>query len=208
MLLTEPMNCRVVVSEGRLEGASGHYVKKLNDLEGLYEDEAAFRALAASRGDEVVYEVTDYRQSNRPGDMIVGVTRMSPGLVGREYFLTRGHIHAKADRPEIYYGESGEGLMLLESPAGDVRIMPIGPRTMCYVPPFWIHRSVNTGKTDLVMTFAYPSDSGQDYDIIARSGGMRTRIVAGKDGGWEAVDNPAWRPRDPAVVEGLMRYNA
>ena len=27
--------------------------------------------------------------------------------------MTRGHIHAKANRPETYYGESGEGLMLL-----------------------------------------------------------------------------------------------
>jgi glucose-6-phosphate isomerase len=41
-------------------------------------------------GHEVVYEVTDFKPSVNAGDMIVGVTRMRPGKVGREYFLARG----------------------------------------------------------------------------------------------------------------------
>ena len=45
------------------------------------------------------------------------------------------------------------------------------------------------------MTFAYPADSGQDYDIIAQSGGMRHRIVDDGRGGWRAVDNPSYRVR-------------
>jgi len=43
---------------------------------------------------------------------------MEPGRIGNEFFMTRGHIHAKGNRPETYYGESGKGLMLLESPEG------------------------------------------------------------------------------------------
>ena len=128
-------------------------------------------------GDEIVYEVTDYKPSADAGDMIIGVTRMRPGKVGREYFLTRGHIHANANRPEMYYGESGRGLMLLESPEGEIRTVEIGPRALCYVPPYWIHRSVNTGRDELVMTFAYPADSGQDYAIIEEAGGMKSRVV-------------------------------
>ena len=61
--------------------------------------------------------------------------------------------------------------MLLQSPEGEIRIVEIGPRIVCYVPPFWIHRSVNIGRDDLVMTFAYPADAGQDYGIIAASAG-------------------------------------
>jgi glucose-6-phosphate isomerase len=104
----------------------------------------------------------------------------------------------------MYYGEAGHGLMLLESPAGDVRIVEIRPRTMCYVPPYWIHRSVNVGPDDLVMTFAYPADSGQDYDIIARAGGMRSRIVDDGKGGWTAIDNASYRFRDEALVSSIM----
>ena len=54
---------------------------------------------------------------------------MSPGKVGDEYFMTRGHIHKQADRPEIYYGQKGSGLMLMESPEGEVRIVAIEPLT-------------------------------------------------------------------------------
>ena len=51
---------------------------------------------------------------------------------------------------------------------------------------------------------ANPADSGQDYDIIARAGGMRQRIVADGAKGWRAVDNAAYRPRDAAEVERVF----
>jgi glucose-6-phosphate isomerase len=203
MKLREPGVFQVDAAKGELVGAASRYVKTLADLEGLYEDEAAFKILKESLGSEVVYEVTDFKPSLDPGDMIVGVTRMRPGRVGREYFFTRGHIHAKANRPEMYYGESGRGVMLLESPDGEVRAVEIGARTLCYVPPFWIHRSVNVGDDDLVMTFAYPADSGQDYAIIEEAGGMRSRVVA--DGsGWTLVDNSGYRERPAERIARLL----
>lgn len=204
MALFEPGVGRVDIANGRLEGATNRYVKTFRDLEGLYEDEAAMAALLADRGEAIAYEVTDYKPSANAGDMIIGVTRMEPGKVGREYFLTRGHIHARPNRPEMYYGESGLGVMLLESPDGQVRTVEIGPKTMCYVPPFWIHRSVNVGAEPLVMTFAYPADSGQDYDIIAKAGGMRSRIVDDGAGGWMAVDNRDYKLRPASLVDSIM----
>ncbi len=203
MRLQEPVSCTVVVGTGELAGGSGRYEKRLSDLAGIYADETAFQTLL-QKGDSVVYAVEDLKPSANAGDMIFGVTRMSPGKVGTEYFVTRGHIHARANRPEIYYGESGVGLMLLESPEGESRVVEIGPRQVCYVPPYWIHRSVNVGTADLVMTFAYPADSGQDYEIIAKSGGMRQHIVDDGRGGWQAVDNPAYRPRSAADVERVF----
>ncbi|WP_182086501.1 glucose-6-phosphate isomerase [Aureimonas sp. ME7] len=202
--MREPGVFTVDIERGELRGAATRYRKTLGDLAGLYEDDAAFETRLAELGPEaVMYEVTDHKPSADAGDMIIGVTRMAPGRIGREFFLTRGHIHARADRPEMYYGEAGTGLMLLESPEGEVRIVEMRPRTLCYVPPFWIHRSVNVGADDLVMTFAYPADAGQDYDIIARSGGMRQRIVDDGQGGWQAVDNPAWTPRSAEAIAAL-----
>ena len=204
MTMLEPGVGYVDIASGRLKGATNRYVKTFRDLEGLYADAEAFVAILARRGDEVAYEVTDYKPSANAGDMIIGVTRMEPGRVGDEYYMTRGHIHARPNRPEMYYGESGLGVMLLESPAGEVRTVEIGPRTMCYVPPFWIHRSVNVGIEPLVMTFAYPADSGQDYDIIAKAGGMKSRIVDDGQGGWKAIDNAAYRVRPKALVDDIM----
>lgn len=205
MQFMEPKACTVDVEGGLLRQANGHYIKTFSDLRGLYADEGAFEAILAQRSEETAYEVTSFHPgSSSSGDMIFGITRMEPGLVGEEFFLTRGHIHARANRPEVYYGQKGHGLMLLESPAGDVRICEIGPQTICYVPPFWIHRSVNTGEEDLVMMFSYPADSGQDYGIIERSGGMRTRIMTDGKGGWREASNPNYTPRSSEVIEQII----
>lgn len=199
----EPVGCDVDLATGAITNATGSYQKRFSDLAGLYADAAAFSAMRAEWGTRVVYEVSEFRPSDRLGDIVFGVTRMLPGKVGDEYFMTRGHIHRRADRPEIYYGQKGSGLMLMESPEGETRIVEIAPLTCCYVPPFWIHRSVNTGAEDFVMLFCYPADSGQDYDIIARSGGMRTRIVANGGSGWKAVENPGWKSRDQAALDAV-----
>ncbi len=207
-MLTEPASCHVDLAAGTMGGAGGRYQKRLSDLAGLYLDADAHRDLVTRTGDAVVYDVADFRPSAAAGDMIFGLTRMSPGLVGEEFFLTRGHIHAKADRPEIYYGQAGQGLMQLESPEGETRIVEIGPQTICYVPPFWIHRSINTGEGDFVMMFAYPADAGQDYGIIERSGGMRHRVLRGEGGGWRLAENAAYRPRTRGDVQALIEAAA
>lgn len=191
----EPVAFQVDPAAGLMAGTGSHYRKQLRDLAGLYADAAAFERLVAARGDEVVYEVTDHRPSDRAGDLITGVTRMSPGRVGDEFFMTRGHIHARADRPELYYGLAGRGVMLMESPDGQTRTLEVLPHVACYVPPYWIHRSVNVGDADLVMLFCYPADSGQDYGIIERSQGMRLRVVDDGQGGWRCLDNPDWTER-------------
>lgn len=200
----EPRSFHVNLDTGLMVGTDTRYQKRLADLDGLYADAAAFSALASARGDEIVYDVTDHRPSDRPGDLITGVTRMSPGKVGNEYFMTRGHIHANIDRPELYFGLKGEGLMLMESPDGETRIVEVRANTVCYVPPRWIHRSVNLGAGDLVMLFCYPADSGQDYAIIEQSNGMRLRIVDDGHGGWRSEPNPAWRERSDADVKALI----
>jgi glucose-6-phosphate isomerase len=203
--MREPVSSVVDTIGGGMSGKTGRYEKRLSDLNGLYADEAAFEAALEELGDVVVYDVEDFRPGTHSGDLIYGVTRMSPGRIAAEFFLTRGHIHAKADRPEIYYGQKGLGLMQLESPAGETRIVEIGPQTICYVPPFWIHRSINIGNEDLVMVFAYPSDSGQDYGIIESSRGMRHRVVSNGAEGWKLIENPAYQPRSEDTVRALMK---
>ncbi|WP_250475806.1 glucose-6-phosphate isomerase [Caballeronia sp. GAFFF1] len=200
----EPRAFRVDLSSGLMEGTGTRYQKRLKDLDGLYGDADAFSTLAAARGDEVVYDVTDHRPSDAPGDLITGVTRMSPGKVGNEFFMTRGHIHANIDRPELYFGLKGHGLMLMESPDGETRIVDIEAHTVCYVPPRWIHRSVNLGSDDFVMLFCYPADAGQDYAIIERANGMKLRIVDDGRGGYRSEANPAYVARNEAQIAGLL----
>jgi glucose-6-phosphate isomerase, archaeal len=200
----DPASLVVRIADGRMDGATGRYEKRLSELAGLYLHTAVHAAAVEQRGDPVVYTVEDFRPSARAGDMIFGVTRMLPGKIGDEFYLTRGHIHAKADRPEIYHGQAGRGLMLLESPEGETRVIEIAANTVCYVPPYWIHRSINVGTDDLVMAFSYPADAGQDYGIIARSNGMRKHVLDDGKGGWILVDNPDYRLRSAAEVDALV----
>jgi len=191
--------------DGGMDGGTGHYEKKLSELAGLYLDATAHAEAVRRFSDPMVYSVDDFRPSADAGDMIFGVTRMLPGKIGDEFYLTRGHIHAKADRPEIYHGQAGRGLMLMESPEGEARVVEIVANAVCYVPPFWIHRSINTGRDDLVMAFSYPADAGQDYGIIARSNGMRKRVMDDGKGGWALVDNVDYRPRARGEIDALFR---
>ena len=203
-MLAEPTAHGLDPASGRLGRATGRYEKRLRDLAGLYADDAAFGAAVAAAGERVVYAVEEVRpEPAAAGDLIFGTTRMEPGRIGAEFFLTRGHVHAVGNRPETYRGEAGAGLMLMEAPDGRTVIEPVRPGVIVYVPPFWIHRSVNVGEEPLVMSFCYPADAGQDYGIIARSGGMAVRIVAEGDG-WTAVPNPAYRPRTDAEIGALL----
>ena len=86
------------VARGELVGATNRYMKTLADLEGLYEDAVGVRALQRTMGDAVVYEVTDYKPSANPGDMIIGVTRMRPGQ-GRPRIFPHPRPHPRQRQP-------------------------------------------------------------------------------------------------------------
>lgn len=202
--LPEPTAHSIDPASGTLTNATGTYKKRLEDLGGVYADQAAFAAACAETPGRIVYRVEEVRPPDARGNLIFGVTHMEPGRIGAEFFVTRGHIHARGNRPETYRGESGHGLMLLESPEGETRILEIAPRMTVYVPPFWIHRSINIAGAPLVMSFCYPADAGQDYDVIARTGGMVVRIVADGDG-WRAVPNAGYRPRSEAEIAAIYQ---
>jgi glucose-6-phosphate isomerase len=200
-MILSPTLHHLTPATGALTARTGRYEKRLSDLAGLYADGAAFAA-ALRQGDRVVYAVEEVRPSHDAGDIAFGTTWMEPGRIGAEFFLTRGHIHAIANRPETYRGEAGHGLMVMEAPDGRVELREVTPGATVYVPGHWIHRSVNLGAEPLVMTWAYPADAGQDYGVIARSNGMAVRIVA-EGSGWRAVPNPDYRPRSAAEIAAI-----
>ena len=193
-----PASITIDPASGEMAGRTRRYEKRFDDLAGLFSDEAAFAELVRLRGREIAYRVDEFRPSERAGDLIFGTSTLYPGRVGREYTLTRGHIHAIGDRPEIYHCQSGHGVMLMELADGTAHAEEMRPGGVVYVPPHWIHRSVNVGAEPLVTLFCYPADAGQDYGIIGQSGGMRDLILDDGAGGWTRAPNPRYRPRPPS----------
>lgn len=184
-----PLGVSIDSQTGAVSPSTGHYTKRLSEFRGLYQDGAAFDAKLADEGDVVTYEVVEFRQ---PGlDLFFGTTTMHPGLVGEEYFMTRGHFHAQRDKGEIYYTQSGEGLLLLESRQGETRTVDMKPGVCAVIPPDWAHRSVNTGEVPLVFVWACSPDAGHDYaSILTR--GMHMLVVC-RNGKAELAANPRYK---------------
>ena len=174
---------------GEISPCTGTYEKRLSELRGFYQDDAALDALISTRGDLVTYVVREYRAQG--SDLFFGTTTMSAGLVGSEYFMTRGHYHARRDMGEIYYTQSGEGMLLLHSREGEARSVVMKPGVCALIPPDWAHRSINTGDTPLVFTWCCNQLAGHDYGEIAAKG-MRQLVVQSKAGA-QVIDNPRYQ---------------
>jgi glucose-6-phosphate isomerase, archaeal len=177
--------------EGALSGHTGGYVKVLGDVGGVYSDVAAYRAALDEYGaDHMVYRVEEHRNVGGPGALIIGTGTLLPGRIGVEFAVTRGHLHVKADRAELYHCLSGRGVLLLETLSGVSRAVPLERGRAVHVPGHWVHRSVNVGDEPFVTLFCYAADAGQDYGIIAEVGEMAQLVVSDGVGGWTTRPNP------------------
>ena len=169
---------------GALSPATSRYTKRLSDLDGMFHDADAWSREILGKSDPVVYEVSEFR--NEGGDLLIGMTTMRPGKVGDEFYMTRGHFHARRDRGEVYNTLSGAGLLLLESRDGRAEAVEMRHGASALIPPDWAHRTVNTGSGPLIFSWVCAVDAGHDYAAI-RERGMRLRVVE-RDGQPEVVD--------------------
>jgi glucose-6-phosphate isomerase, archaeal len=198
MTYIQPLSRQVRLGDGSIPSADAIQERRLRDLEGLFADREAEARLLAD--DPLVYRVYDAAAlPKEDGHLLFSTTVIESGRVGDEYFMTKGHFHARADRAELYYGLAGRGMLLLQTPEGRFEALEMVAGTAAYVPPYWGHRTVNTGDAPFVFLAAYPADAGYDYGTIARDG-FAAIVVAG-DQGPRVIDNPRYR-RDRAGTGG------
>jgi len=60
--------------------------------------------------------------------------------------------------------------MMMKTPDGECRYESFAPGRMVYVPPYWGHRSINTGEGPLISFCVYPGDAGHNYGDIEKEG--------------------------------------
>ncbi len=181
--LLAPFGIDLDLEKGSMRRPIRRLVRRASDLRGYYADAAALED-QVRRGDPVHYEVEEHAVPETPGNLMACISRVLPGLVGDEYYMTKGHYHADAGAAEVYLGLRGEGLVLMKTAGGNFRAERMSRGRMVYVPPFWAHRTVNTGRTPLCFFCVYPADAGHNYGDIAEEGFPR-RIV--RRGGKPAV---------------------
>ena len=161
----------------------------LADLKGLFADHDAENALLATN--PLLYEVYEATENPIvPGQLRYSTTIIYSGKVGDEYFMTKGHYHAKGECAELYIGLQGEGILLLQTPAGEVSVQRLTVGAAAYIPPFWAHRTMNIGADNFAFFACYPAEAGYDYQSIAEKG--FASLVVERDGKPQIVPNPTW----------------
>lgn len=169
VLSAKPM-IKVDWRDGRMEGAQvAESLKMLGQLGGLFEDCDAFQRMSPAT---VVYRVQRWSPApeGTEGGLSWGTTVVEPGTVGREYFMTHGHFHAKRDRTEFYATVSGGGALLLMDENRKTWMEKMMPGSLHHIPHSTAHRVANTGNDSLRFVACWPSDAGYDYDSIRKLG--------------------------------------
>ena len=144
-------------------------VKTLGQLENIFLDEAARRAMDPST---VVYRVQAWCPvaEGTEGGQFWGSTIVEPGQVGSEYFMTHGHFHRKRDRTEFYGTIEGQGALILMNENRETWMEVMSPGTLHFIAPYMAHRVANTGTGPLRFVACWPSDAGHDYEAIRKQG--------------------------------------
>jgi glucose-6-phosphate isomerase len=176
MSLILPFQTMLNLNNGALEPRGYTTKRYLQDMLTAYADSEAIAQILQQEGNRLIYEVQGVNLPEETGQVLYGTTTIYPGQIGEEFHMTKGHFHRLRDRAEFYMGLAGEGYVLLETEEGEVQAVPMQPGAIVYVPPFWAHRTINSGEEPLIFLSVWPGDAGHDYGTIEESGFAR-RLV-------------------------------
>jgi glucose-6-phosphate isomerase len=165
----KPFGVDIDLIDGMMKNPDRHLVRRASDMIGYYRDVDALQRLIEA-GDPLHYEVFEKNVPEEYGQVMFCISKLQPGRVGDECFLTKGHYHTIAQTAEIYLCIHGTGYMAMKTAEGDCVLEPMVRNRMVYVPPYWAHRSINTGAEPLISFCAYPGDAGHNYGDIATEG--------------------------------------
>jgi len=155
---------------GELKGAPvKQSIRKIRDLKNVFADETARQNIDQ---DQPAYEVQLYFpvDEGTEGGLFFGNTTIQPGQVGDEYFMTKGHFHAVANRGEYYWGIRGEGMLVLMTEDRRCWAEKMTPGSLHYIPGHTAHRVANTGDEPLTFGACWPADAGHNYREIQENG--------------------------------------
>ncbi|MHB8969107.1 MAG: glucose-6-phosphate isomerase family protein [Pirellulaceae bacterium] len=168
--LIEPFGVQFDLTAGIMLDPHDHIVRYAADMRGYYADAEALERLIVEQDNPIHYETFESAVPEEYGQVKFCISKLYPGLVGHECFMTKGHYHAVLAAGEAYLSLTGRGLMMMKTSGGACRWEEFVPGRMVYVPPYWAHRSINTGDEPLISLCMYPGDAGHNYGDIQTEG--------------------------------------
>lgn len=187
-MVVKPFSVGWNPENGIMDNPDNHIERYLKGLTKMWIAPDEAERYLKERGDILVYEVYEKEIPERDGEIQFCSSITYPGKIGEEYFMTKGHFHARRDTAEIYYCLSGQGFMLMEKEDGEYYLEEMYPGRTVYVPGHYAHRSINTGKEPLISLAVYAGDAGHDYGSIETSGFKH--VVVERNRRPEVIENP------------------
>jgi len=175
-----PFGVGVDFATGIMEEPDRVVVRRASDLRGYYANAKALEELIIS-GDPVHYRVYEKAIPEEEGHLLFCMSVLEPGCIGEEFFFTKGHYHTVANTAETYLCVRGQGVLLMKNTDGHWTAESMNTGRMVYAPPFWAHRSINTGTEPLISFCVYPAHAGHDYGDI-QTEGFPKRVMSSASG--------------------------
>jgi glucose-6-phosphate isomerase len=184
-----PVTVDIDLSNGVFTPCMEYEPRRLSRLARMFHDQVAVEQ-AMQSGDPLIYEIRYYPFITDNSDMVLGTTRVQPGKIGDEYYMTKGHFHEVGNQPEIYHCVHGEGFLIMMTREGEFQISQWRAGSITHIPPQYAHRVINTGVTPLVFVATFHAAAGHDYGFIEEKGFRY--LILDKGGQPVQILNPKW----------------
>ena len=97
----QPFSANIDLDAGTMTDFTSKTERRASSMRGHYADKAALERLIAD-GDPIHYEVFEKPVPEEYGHLMYCISTLLPGLVGDEYFMTKGHYHSVLQTGELY----------------------------------------------------------------------------------------------------------
>ncbi|MDD5535104.1 MAG: glucose-6-phosphate isomerase family protein [Candidatus Pacebacteria bacterium] len=99
-------------------------------------------------------------------DFFITLTVIKKGNVGKECYMTKGHIHQIPSK-EYYILTRGKGVVLMEDKENS-KVISLKKNKKIKVPENYAHRTINNGDEALEFLSIYKKNAGHDYSVKFR----------------------------------------
>lgn len=133
-------------------------IRKLKDVAAWYYDKNSAEKELKKNPDKEIYRT--YTDSFSPINLTLTV--INPGTIGKEFFMTKGHVHKKKT-PEFYILLEGKGKLLIQK-GKLIKVINLKKGEIALIPKGFAHRLINTGRKKLKVLTIYDEKSKPDYN--------------------------------------------
>ena len=95
----EPFNSCIDLEKMRLNPEGNLIIRKLSDMVDMFQNKKA--AKEALKENPIIYKVHNVQIPEEDGHLQHCISIVSPGKIGDEYYMTKGHFHKIKDTSEI-----------------------------------------------------------------------------------------------------------